>query len=130
MNRERRSFLQGLFAVPFLLGAKQAAARATVHYDLNLFHIAGFQYYRGPRLISGISTGESLSLSAEPDNPHDAFAVRIERRGVKLSFVPRSDNKHLSRLLGQGAKLTCRVTRVNPQAPPWQMLEVAVGMAA
>ncbi|MDO3377548.1 HIRAN domain-containing protein [Geoalkalibacter halelectricus] len=70
------------------------------------------------------------SLFAAPDNPHDDYAVRIEWRGVKLGYVPRSDNKHLSRLLRQGARLTCRATRINPQAPPWQTPQVAVGMAA
>jgi hypothetical protein len=67
-------------------------------------------------------------LIAEPENRFDAYAVHIEHQGIKLGYVPRTDNRHLGRLLRQGAKLTCRVTDVRPEGPTWRMLQVTAGM--
>ncbi len=67
-----------------------------------------------------------LDLTAEPDNPHDYYAVRIEWRGRKLGYVPRSDNRQLNRLLRQGAKLRGEVLESDPQAVVCEMLKVGV----
>ena len=67
-----------------------------------------------------------LTLKAEPGNPCDEYAVRIERRGAMIGYVPRSDNRLIHRMLRQGARLTCRVVEVNRQAPPWHQARVEV----
>lgn len=75
-----------------------------------------------------LSPGCPLILLVEPDNPHDPFAVSIYFGETKLGYVPRSDNKHISRLLDQEAILECRVVEINPDAWVWNMVRVEVWM--
>jgi hypothetical protein len=84
--------------------------------------------YRGVKGINPrrLKPGAPLKLTREPDNPHDPFAVEIHLGKVKLGYVPRSDNKHISRLLEQGAKLECRVVEVDMEAGVWNMVKVEV----
>ncbi len=125
MKTGRRSFLHSL---PFLAISARPAAGRPVHYDLNHFPVAGYQHYAGPARIHLFRPGDSLDLIAEPENRFDAYAVRIEHQDIKLGYIPRTDNRHLSRLLRQGARLTCRVTEASPEGPTWRMLQVTVGM--
>lgn len=48
---------------------------------------------------------------------------------TKLGYVPRTDNKHISRLILQNAGLTCRVAEVHPEERMWRMVRVEVGLA-
>ncbi|MBW2107877.1 MAG: HIRAN domain-containing protein [Deltaproteobacteria bacterium] len=73
-----------------------------------------------------LKPGARLRLVREPDNRHDRFAVAIHLGKAKLGYVPRSDNKHISRLLRQGATLDCRVVEVDPGAVVYQMVKVEV----
>lgn len=97
---------------------------------MNRFHIAGFQFYDGPRWVGKMKPGELLTLTAEDDNPHDRFAVKIERNGVKVGYVPRTDNFHVSRLIRRGADLRCEVEAVSPDKEPWWMVRVRVELVA
>jgi len=135
MIEGRRRFLKWLAVLPLApltSGRTEATAAVTgnetakQNYLLNVFSVAGFQYHEGMKLISQMQTGERLALKAEPGNPYDKFAVRIERRGATIGYVPRSDNRHIHRLLRQGARLTCRVVEVNRQAPTWHQVRVEV----
>lgn len=131
MEITRRALIRWLAAVPAVILARRAGGASPLpekEYLLNRFAIAGFQYYRGPQMIRQMGAGEELTLAAEPKNSYDPYAVRIERQGVKLGYVPRSDNRHLSRLLQQGARLSCHVVQVAPEAQTWQMVRVEVGM--
>ncbi len=128
----RRSFLKGALGAAVAgaaLGLRPAQAEEK-EYFLNQFSVAGFQYYDGPRLLSWLKKGQEFSLRAEPKNPYDQFAIEIRRGGRKLGYVPRSDNRHLSRLLAQGARLRCRAVEVCSEGPTWQMLKVKVTMLA
>ncbi len=127
----RRQFFKSVFALPLLsLPETDQAARmvAAPSFLLNRFSIAGFQYYHGPTLLHRLRPGHPLTLAAEPDNPHDGCAVRIELEGRKLGYVPRSDNRHISRLLRQDARLWCRVREVNKDEWPWRAVRVEVGL--
>ncbi|MDA8142111.1 MAG: HIRAN domain-containing protein [Desulfobacteraceae bacterium] len=73
--------------------------------------------------------GASLKLTPEPRNPHDPFAVEIHLGRAKLGYVPRSDNKHISRLLEQGAGLECRVIEIDTQSEVWDRVRVKVWLA-
>jgi len=83
--------------------------------------------YRGPNMSHcGLRPGDILTLRREPRNPYDSFAVEIIRGDIKLGYVPRTDNIHISRLLGQGARLTCRPVHVDPHTVPWEMVKAEV----
>ena len=128
MENTRRKFLGWLLAAP-LAGLIAKPGAATVEEKkvlINKFSVAGFQYYKGPRLIKKIKPGDALKLSAEPANAHDEFAVEIFYNSHKIGYVPMSDNRHVSRLLQENMKLHCAVAEVHPTMQTWEMLRVEV----
>lgn len=140
--RLRRNLLITAFSLPIAAAAAAVTAAAPApkqtnarKYLLNRFSIAGFQYYAGPALLRTpstldppLQTGTPLTLTPEPRNPYDEFAVRIDCRSVQIGYVPRSDNRHISRLLQQEAELFCEVIEVNPEEVFWRMVRVSVGV--
>lgn len=92
------------------------------------FNIAGFQHWDGASVLSELKPGMLLTLDPEPDNPFDPEAVAIRYKGVKLGFVPATENGLLSVLLhfGHGGVVECRVQQVDPEAKPWE--QVLVGL--
>jgi hypothetical protein len=139
MTITRRFVIKTLGLLPFTFiyrDKPQAAIPPEVsgrRYVLNRFTVAGLAYYEGPDLVGGkdgqpLTVGTRLNLTAEPDNPHDPYAVIIECHGHKIGYVPRSDNHHLSRLLRQGAALECHAIDVDPDSWAWKMVRVEVGL--
>lgn len=124
MNRSY--FLKILLALPFggVLARNLKAGEPS--YLLNRFYVAGFQYYEGPALVDEMVQGEYLELEADPQNAYDPFSVKILWDTNMLGHVPRTDNKHISRLLRQDVALFCQVTEVNPGQEPWNMLQVEI----
>jgi hypothetical protein len=124
--------LKALFVSPLAAVLDQPAAAASPPPApallLNRFSIAGFQYHDGPALVRRLQPGVQLKLVREPANPYDLFAVEIFLDKTKLGYVPRSDNKHLSRLLEQDALLECRVFEADPEAAVWNRVKVEVEM--
>lgn len=110
-------------------GARAGILRYRQTYLLNRFSIAGFFYYEGSKVLHHLKSGDRLVLRAEPTNPHDEFAVEIFFGPDKLGYVPRSDNRHISRLLQQGAALRCKVIEVK-DSDEWQNVRVAVSLEA
>lgn len=128
MQLTRRLLLQRLSTLP-LLGflARPVIAQPKANQLLmNQFRVAGLGYYDVKTAIHSIQPGAALRLVAEPTNPHDPFAVEIWYGDYKLGYVPRSDNRHLSRLLQQGATLTCEVWKADPNATVWEMIRAKV----
>lgn len=74
--------------------------------------LAGFRHYGGGEVLPGLKPGDRLELVREPVNPHDANAVRVEWRGVKLGYVPRSDNAAVARQMDRGVALDARLAAV------------------
>jgi HIRAN domain-containing protein len=74
--------------------------------------LAGFQYYDGKTLWEDMKPGESLTLRREPENPHDANAIRIEWKGRVLGYVPRRANSDLARQMDHGAAVEARITEL------------------
>ncbi len=134
MTTTRRAFFKIIAALPLtaLLARPTTAAQwpkapvAPSPLLLNRFSIAGFPYYDGPALIRRLRPGAQLRLTREPRNPHDPFAVKIHRGRANLGYIPRADNKHISRLLAQGARVACRVVEVEPGQGGWQRVGVGV----
>ncbi len=96
--------------------------------ELDKFHVAGFRYYDGPKLLHAMKVGDALSLEREPTNPHDEQAVKITRQGKQIGYVPRACNLPVAKLLDQGATLSCEICAINPHAAPWQQVVVRVGV--
>ncbi|MEJ2523136.1 MAG: HIRAN domain-containing protein [Gammaproteobacteria bacterium] len=122
----RRDFLKSLVALP-ALGAV-CTVRAGAEYELTEFPVAGLPYHVDEDGLSGIEPGDALILVREPDNPHDANAIRIEAAGRQVGYVPRSENLPLVRLMDQGVELRARVKSVAPAEWSWHAVTVAVRM--
>jgi hypothetical protein len=71
--------------------------------------LAGFRHYEGRDAWPALKVGDRLELMREPDNPHDANAVRVSWRGRMLGYVPRRDNAAVARLMDRGATLEARI---------------------
>jgi hypothetical protein len=89
------------------LASAASAAEALVVVQRSA--LAGLRHYDGPRAWPDMRVGDRLHLLREPDNPHDAKAVRVEWRGRKLGYLPRVDNAAASRQLDSGIVLEGRV---------------------
>ena len=78
--------------------------------------LAGFRYYEAPRVFEQLRPGEALALVREPENLHDANAVRVDWRGHKLGYVPRRQNAALAWALDRGQSLEARIVerRIHP----------------
>ncbi len=92
------------------------------------FDIAGMRYWDGATVLSALKVGEGLSLVAESDNAADPDAVAIYRDGVKLGYVPRSENGLVAQLLHFGHRdvLECRILKVDPAADTWKQVRVGL----
>jgi hypothetical protein len=88
--------------------------------------LAGFRHYEGGSVLRDLKPGDRLDLVREPDNPHDANAVRVELRGVKLGYVPRRDNATVARQLDRGAALEARLAGIRENRNRSVRLELEV----
>ena len=88
--------------------------------------LAGFRYHEARELWDQLQVGAPLSLVREPDNPHDARAVRVEWNGHLLGYVPRTENEAVARQLDRGNKLEARIVRLTKHRDPWKRIEFEV----
>lgn len=101
-----------------LLAASIAAQAQSVQLVVQDSPLAGFRYGEGAQLWPQLRAGDRLDLVREPDNPHDANAVRVDWQGRKLGYVPRRENAAVAWGLDRGAPLRARVSRLAPHASP------------
>lgn len=88
--------------------------------------LAGFQFYAGRDLWQEMKVGDTLELVREPDNAHDANAVRVMWRGRMLGYVPRRENAHVARQLDNGVPVKARVVKLQEHRSPWRRMEFEV----
>ena len=105
-----------------LLHAAQPALRILVQSS----PVAGFQFHEGKQVWDQLKVGDALMLVREPDNAHDASAVRVEWNGHMLGYVPRAQNDALARQLDRGNRLEARILRLTKHRDPWKRIEFEV----
>jgi hypothetical protein len=93
MNRFGRLLLIGALLACASLQAQQPATRILIQSS----PLARFQFHEGKRLWDQLKVGDPLTLVREPDNPHDARAVRVQWNGHMLGYVPRAENDAVAR---------------------------------
>lgn len=91
------------------IACSQTAPAQEVSLLVQRSALAGFRYYEAPMLATSLRPGETLDLVREPENPHDANAIRVEWRGRKLGYVPRRDNPALAWAMDNGELVTARI---------------------
>lgn len=121
------------FLLSLLAGAAALAAQAqpppaqpSVRLLVQNSLLAGFRYAEGAEVWPQLSAGDALELVREPDNPHDANAVRVEWRGRKLGYVPRAENGALAWAMDRGEPLRARVSRLAEHRNPRRRVEFEV----
>jgi len=110
--------LFALFAVP----AHAADAQIIVQRS----PLAGFQYYSGKQMWDDMRVGDTLTLTREPDNAHDANAVIVSWNGQRLGYVPRRENGDVARQMDRGAPVKARIVRLTQARNPWQRIEFEI----
>ena len=98
------------------------------------FYVAGVQHHELHTCIKDIEPGDNLMLVAEPNNPYDPNAVRIEfnilgrDRAVMLGYVPMAKGDLSTKVSADLMirPLSCEVLEVNPEAKTWEQLKVAI----
>jgi len=62
------------------------AAQPTTRILIQSSPLAGFQFHEGKLVWDQLKVGDVLMLVREPDNPHDAHAVRVHWNGHMLGM--------------------------------------------
>ena len=88
--------------------------------------LAGSQYYALSSVWGEIRPGDKLLLKREPENRHDANAIRVEWNGHQLGYVPRAENRALAAAMDRGEKVEARVAKLKQHRNPWQRVEFEV----
>jgi hypothetical protein len=88
--------------------------------------LAGSQYYALSSVWGEIRPGDKLLLKREPENRHDAHAIRVEWNGQQLGYVPRAENRALAAAMDRGEKIEARVAKLKRHRNPWQRVEFEV----
>ena len=88
--------------------------------------LAGSQYYAVSAVWTQIRVGDRLTLVREADNRHDRHAVRVEWQGQPLGYLPRAENRAVSRALDAGERLEGRVLHLRDDPDPWRRVEFEV----
>ncbi len=113
-------------AIVALSFALQPACAAEARIIVQQSPLAGFQYYDGKIVWENMRVGDPLALVREPQNPHDANAVRVEWKGQPLGYVPRRDNSDVARQMDRGVPVQARIVRLKEARNPWQRVEFEV----
>ncbi len=69
---------------------------------LTHFHVAGTQYYDLLEAWKDLKVGAELKLVTEPENRYDRHAVQVWHQEFMLGYIPRSENRHMAKLLNAG----------------------------
>ena len=117
-----------LLLISLLFAFSLAAQAQRIKVLVQSSPLAGFQYYAGAVHWDTMKVGDALTLVREPDNAHDANAVRVEWHGEKLGYLPRKENRAVATEMDSGGKVEARIAKLREQHNPWQrvMIEVFV----
>jgi hypothetical protein len=112
-----------LISLLLLIGAAHAQ---TVKVLVQSSPLAGFQYHEAAVLWDEMRVGDPLVLAREPDNPHDANAVRVEWRGRMIGYLPRAENRAVAAEMDRGGKVEASIARLREHRNPWQRVLIEV----
>lgn len=115
-----------LISVFFALGLAAQAQAQAIRVLVQSSPLAGFSYYAGTVRWDEMQVGDALKLVREPDNIHDANAVRIEWCGEKLGYLPRQENRAVAAEMDKGGKVEARIARLQRHRNPWRRVRIEV----
>ena len=113
-----------LLAVACLVVAADTTASARVLLQSSL--TAGLAHHEAKAVWTELRPGDALDLVREPDNAHDANAVRVEWQGHLLGYLPRSDNADVARQMDRGQGLKARIRTIAKYRNHRRKLEIDI----
>ena len=108
-----------------ILLTEQAAAQQ-VRMLVQSSPLAGYNYQQAPAVFAAMRPGDALSLVREPDNAHDANAIRVDWGTHRLGYVPRAQNAALAAALDRGEPIAARISRLQQHRNPRLRVEFEV----
>ena len=85
-------------------------------------HVAGTHYRDLGEAVEALDPGAVFALVREPDNAHDALAIRVlAADGMFLGYVPRAKNEALARLLDAGKQIFGRLLEKEKRGEWWRL---------
>jgi len=92
------------------------------------FHIAGFTYWDGLDVFDELKIGTQLQLEVEPTNNYDPNAVKILYKDTMIGYIPRDQNKEISKFLqlGHTDLFNIRINKIDPEEHPERQITVTV----
>ena len=91
------------------------------------FPVAGFSYYEGVLAFDALKIGGLVQLKPDPGNHYDKYAVEIYHEDHKLGFIPRGENRAISKLLQAGVDcFETRLQYIDGEAHPENQVGVIV----
>ncbi len=118
--------LRPLLMMLCLAATAAQAAEVEQREILQVSPLAGFQHHAGPALFALMNVGDRLTLRREPDNPHDAKAVRVEWHGTQIGYAPRADNIDLARLMDRGTRVEASILHLQKSRDPWKRVLIEI----
>ena len=115
-----------LISLIFALGLAQAA---TIKLLVQSSPLAGFQYHAGTAVWTQLKVGDRLQLVREPENPHDARAVRVDWQGRQLGYLPRAENEAVAAAMDSGERVEGRIAALVEHRNPWRRVRIEVFVA-
>jgi len=112
--------------ISLLCAACFAAQAESIRLLVQSSPLAGFQYHAGAAVWDALQVGDPLVLVREPDNPHDARAVRVEWHGVLLGYLPRAENVAVAATLDRGTRVEGRIAALVRHRNPWRRVRIDV----
>jgi len=88
--------------------------------------LARVRFHVDPETFDQPRPGDPLTLTREPENPHDPDAIRADRRGHAIGYLPSEHNHAPARLLDQGERLEARIVEIDTEQRPKWPVEVDV----
>jgi hypothetical protein len=126
MRRVVEPILAGLLATAGIQALSAQAQDVQARILVQSSPLAGFQYHEARALWDQIRLGDALVLVREPENPHDANAVRVDWNGHILGYVPRTENTAIARQLDRGNRLQARIVHLSKHRDPRKRIEFEV----
>ena len=122
-----RSYMQSFFSLPLLITfSHNSKAQTTKNILFNQCLVTGLQYYQGKEIIQALKQNDLILLFSQADNQYDKYAVEVFYKNKKLDYLPKTDNKPISKILQADIKISAKVQVVDITKPAWNAVMVSI----
>lgn len=88
--------------------------------------LQSIMHYGYVDLKDRMNAGDALTMERDLDNAYDFFAVGVYWKGVKIGYLPSTENIVIANLLDSGVSMHAYIGQVDQQANPQHALSVVI----